>query len=51
MYSSEIKNKVGKLFSKTYDIANILENYMDALILYIDLIERNEPRSNYVLNS
>ena len=47
IYSSGNQNMIGNLFSKTYDIANILENDIDALFPRIDFIERNEHEPWY----
>ena len=47
LFDSEIKSNIDNLFRSHYEIQDLLDNDIDAILSRIDYIERNEPRSNY----
>ena len=47
LFDSEIKSNIDNLFRSNYEIQDLLDNDIDAILSRIDYIERNEPRSNY----
>ena len=41
-------DKINRLFFKQYNIVNLLDNDVDAIISRINFVETHEPRSHYV---
>ena len=47
-FSSEIKRNITKIFRAEYDMIDVFDNDLDAIMSRIDFSQMNEPRLSYL---